>query len=114
MEPKTKSYVSFKVSILFIYIYIYALLLGALGQKNLCRSSFGYIIQNMTSLVNNSSIYYILYRIAMLNKEASSLWPGNRKIHIKGNTDNLLKMEEFLTQKVPECSMPEIGFGRGE
>lgn len=57
---------------------------------------------------------YILYRIAMLNKEASSLWPGNEKIHIKGDTGNLLKMEEFLAQKVPECTISEIGFGRGE
>ena len=36
------------------------------------------------------------------------------KIHIKGNGSNRLKVEEFITHMVPTCTIPEIGFGRGE
>ena len=49
----------------------------------------------------------------MINQEARLLWPGNSKIHIKGNSNTRLKMEELVTRMEPMCSIPEIGFGRG-
>ena len=42
------------------------------------------------------------------------IWPGNVKIHLKGNATNRLKVEELVTLMVPIRSIPEIGFGRGE
>ena len=50
----------------------------------------------------------------MINQEARLLWQGNSKIHIKGNSNTRLKMEELVTCMEPMCSIPEIGFGRGE
>lgn len=50
----------------------------------------------------------------MINQEARLIWPGNSKIHIKGNNNARLKMEELVTRMEPMCSIPEIGFGRGK
>ena len=54
------------------------------------------------------------YRISLLNKEAASLWSGNVKVYVKGSASTRLKMEEFIMRMTPVCSIPEIGFGRGE
>ncbi|KAL9972462.1 hypothetical protein ACROYT_G015576 [Oculina patagonica] len=53
-----------------------------------------------------------LEKISIINQEARQLWPGNSKIHIKGDATTRLKMEELITRMEPMCSIPEIGFGR--
>lgn len=50
----------------------------------------------------------------MINQETRLLWPENSKIHVKGNSNTRLKLEELVTRMEPICSIPEIGFGRGE
>lgn len=57
-------------------------------------------------------IFFI--RMAVLNREATKIWPGNTKVHIKANATERLKLEEFVTRMEQTCSLPDIGFGRGE
>lgn len=53
-------------------------------------------------------------RIALINQESAKIWQGNITIHFKNNEDNRLKLEELVSNLAVSCSVPEIGFGRGE
>lgn len=67
-----------------------------------------------SSFITAIRILFFFFRISFINQEARLLWPGNSKIHIKGNANTRLKMEELVTRMEPMCSIPEIGFGRGK
>ena len=75
------------------------------------QSEVGLFHQDITLYIQQ---FCYLTRMCILNREAGKLWPGNAKVHIKGNTTSRLKLEEFVTQKEKTCCLPEIGFGRGE
>ena len=60
------------------------------------------------------TLKYIFFRISILNRETAVIWSGNTKLYIKGNGSIRLKIEEYLTRMEKTCTIPEIGFGRGE
>ncbi|RUA06774.1 MAG: hypothetical protein DSY43_01255 [Gammaproteobacteria bacterium] len=56
----------------------------------------------------------IIYRTAIVIREAAKLWTGNKKIYFKQNQENQLKLEELVSLVLTSCTIEEIGFGRGE